>query len=145
MIAVAGFKRARTICNDQHPSVRVVYNCLTRESKKKLMELMQQWSRWQTKHQSSSSVFADVALESGEDVYFAALHVGSEKTNAVSFWFDNQGSKENIGDPVQLDGDTVPSYDRKFTLGLPTIDGSSNPERHWKLPVASIVALTVMR
>ncbi|KAI0491717.1 hypothetical protein KFK09_025977 [Dendrobium nobile] len=134
---VAGFKRARTTCNDQHPSVRVVYNCLTRESKKKLMELMQQWSQWQTKHQSSSDVPGDVGLESGEDTYFAALHVGSERTNAVSFWLDNQGKNENIGDPVKLDGDMVPLYDRGFTLGLTTLDGSTNPESGVQALVAS--------
>ncbi|XP_020583597.1 zinc finger CCHC domain-containing protein 8-like isoform X2 [Phalaenopsis equestris] len=125
---VAGFKRARTTCDDQHPSVRVVYNCLTRESKKKLMELMQQWSQWQTKHQSSCNVPENVALESGEDTYYAALNVGSGRTNAVSFWLDSQGIKENIGDPVKLDGDMVPLYDRGFSLGLTTLDGSTITE-----------------
>ncbi|RWW13709.1 hypothetical protein GW17_00022564 [Ensete ventricosum] len=58
-----------------------------RESKRKLMELMQQWSQWQAKHQLSSVIrlleSEDVPLEDGEETYFPALHVGSKKSSVV--------------------------------------------------------------
>ncbi|KAK8936303.1 hypothetical protein KSP39_PZI013612 [Platanthera zijinensis] len=134
---ITSAKRARTASSDQQPSVNVVYSCLTRESKKLLMELMQQWSQWQAKHQASTNVSGNAVLESGEDIYFAALHVGSDKTNAVSFWLDNQSKKEDIGDFVKFDGDTVPLYDRGFTVGLSTLDGPNNSESRTQASEAS--------
>uniref|UniRef100_A0A0D9XDA4 CCHC-type domain-containing protein n=1 Tax=Leersia perrieri TaxID=77586 RepID=A0A0D9XDA4_9ORYZ len=63
-------------------------------------------------------------LECGEETYYPALHVGSEKSCAVSFWVDNQ-AKESVA----LDDDSVPLYDREFTLGSTPLGDSSNNER----------------
>ncbi|KAG0483204.1 hypothetical protein HPP92_011288 [Vanilla planifolia] len=123
-----GVKRARTTCNDEQPSVRIIYSFLTRESKKKLMELMQQWSQWQANYQSSNIVSQRESLEFGEDTYFAALHVGLEKNNTVSFWLDNRSRKEEKCDSANLDSDIVPLYDRGFSLSSTSLDGLSNLE-----------------
>uniref|UniRef100_A0A0D9WPZ7 Uncharacterized protein n=1 Tax=Leersia perrieri TaxID=77586 RepID=A0A0D9WPZ7_9ORYZ len=81
---------------------------LIRESKRKLMELMQQWSEWHSRKQHTFMVlfFANMAsrisnytveklrmpfppksgeevLECGEETYYPALHVGLEKSCAV--------------------------------------------------------------
>jgi len=49
-----GVKRARV--ESKEPSVRVIYSDLTRESKRKLMELMQHWSQWQARRQHKVKV-----------------------------------------------------------------------------------------
>ncbi|KAJ6800579.1 zinc finger CCHC domain-containing protein 8-like isoform X1 [Iris pallida] len=59
---IKGVKRARTSHADQEPCVRVVYNCLTRESKKKLMDVMQQWSEWHVQYNSSSDVMFNLHI-----------------------------------------------------------------------------------
>uniref|UniRef100_A0A0D3GH03 Uncharacterized protein n=1 Tax=Oryza barthii TaxID=65489 RepID=A0A0D3GH03_9ORYZ len=51
---IRGVKRARV--ESTEPSVRVIYSNLTRESKRKLVELMQQWSEWQTRKQNTLTV-----------------------------------------------------------------------------------------
>ncbi|CAL5021417.1 unnamed protein product [Urochloa decumbens] len=116
-----GVKRARV--ESKEPSVRVIYSDLTRESKRKLMELMQQWSQWQAKRQHKLKETVEEILESGEETYYPALHVGSEKSCAVSFWVDNQ-AREN----ATMDDDSVPLYDREFTLGSTPLGDSSNTE-----------------
>ncbi|XP_040380836.1 zinc finger CCHC domain-containing protein 8 homolog isoform X2 [Oryza brachyantha] len=119
---IRGVKRARI--ESTEPSVRVIYSNLTRESKRKLMELMQQWSEWQTRKQNTLMKFGEEDLEYGEETYYPALHVGSEKSCAVSFWVDNQ-AKES----VPLDDDSVPLYDREFTLGSTPLGDPSNTKR----------------
>ncbi|KAG8075854.1 hypothetical protein GUJ93_ZPchr0006g41270 [Zizania palustris] len=116
-----GVKRARV--ESIEPSVRVIYSNLTRESRRKLMELMQQWSEWQTGKQHMLTKAAGEVLECGEETYYPALHVGSEKSCAVSFWVDNQAKESVAGDD-----DSVPLYDREFTLGSTPLGDPSNNE-----------------
>ncbi|PKA53858.1 hypothetical protein AXF42_Ash011338 [Apostasia shenzhenica] len=131
---IIGVKRARIADNDQQPSVHVVYKCLTRESKNKLAELMQQWSEWQAKHQSSSNG----TLDSGEQTYFPSLQFGSD--NSVSYCLDNQWSREHTfmdsTNCVNLHSE-VPLYDRGFTLGSTSLDGSTNTEGETEILEAS--------
>ncbi|XP_008790601.2 uncharacterized protein LOC103707757 [Phoenix dactylifera] len=122
---LAGVKRARMEYVDEQPSVRVIYSSLTRESKRKLMVLMQYWSEWEAQCQSSSSVSPEEALECGEETYFPALHVGSKMSTTVSFWLDNQARKVDV---KEMDSDLVPLYNREYTLGSTSVDGSTNPK-----------------
>lgn len=115
-----GVKRARV--ESAEPSVRVVYNNLTRESKRRLMELMQQWSEWQARKQHSLTESVEEMLECGEETYYPALHVGSERY-AVSFCVDYQ-ARENVA----VDDGAVPLYNREFTLGSTPLGDSSNTE-----------------
>lgn len=117
-----GVKRARV--ESKEPSVRVIYSDLTRESKRKLMQLMQQWSEWQARRMHHLEEAVEVTLESGEETYYPALHVGSEKSCAVSFWVDNQARESDT-----VDDGSVPLYDREFTLHSTPLGGSSNTER----------------
>ncbi|MED6187370.1 hypothetical protein PIB30_075806, partial [Stylosanthes scabra] len=80
--SILGAKRARIAADEHQPSVHFVYNSLTRASRQKLEELLQHWSEWHAKHASSSNDPSEV-LESGEETFFPALHVGLEKTSAV--------------------------------------------------------------
>uniref|UniRef100_A0A2N9E3M7 CCHC-type domain-containing protein n=1 Tax=Fagus sylvatica TaxID=28930 RepID=A0A2N9E3M7_FAGSY len=120
-------KRARMTVDEQQPSVRVMYYSLTRASKQKLEELLQQWSQWNAQHGSSTQDPNEV-LESGEEMFFPALHVGLEKKSAVSFWMDNQTGKQQNKEFIPLDGNSVPLYDRGYVLGLTSAEGSSNVE-----------------
>ncbi|XP_057445382.1 uncharacterized protein LOC130737584 isoform X2 [Lotus japonicus] len=119
-----GAKRARITVEEHQPSVHFIYNSLTRASRQKLEELLQQWSEWQAKHVPKSDDLSEV-LESGEKTFFPALCVGLEKTSSVSFWMENQTSIDKNKDFI-LDGDSVPLYDRGYALGLTSADGSSN-------------------
>ncbi|KAM3239509.1 hypothetical protein ACQJBY_053269 [Aegilops geniculata] len=114
-----GGKRAPA--ESTEPSVTVVHNNLTRKSKRELMELMQQWSEWQATKQPNSTESAEQVLDCGEETYYPALHVGSDRPCAVSFWVDNNQARENAA--VDVDDGAVPLYDREFTLG-----DSSNAE-----------------
>ncbi|RYR32767.1 hypothetical protein Ahy_A10g047293 isoform B [Arachis hypogaea] len=125
VIAILGAKRARIAVDEHQPSVHFVYNSLTRASRQKLEELLQQWSEWHAKHVSSSNDPSDV-LESGEETFFPALNVGLEKTSAVSFWMDKQTRNDKNKDFVPVDDNSVPLYDRGYALGLTSADGSSN-------------------
>ncbi|KAM0823559.1 hypothetical protein ACQ4PT_070795 [Festuca glaucescens] len=113
-------KRARV--ESAEPSVRVIYNNLTRESKRRLMELMQQWSEWQARKQHTLTDSVEEILECGEETYYPALHVGSERS-AVSFWVDSQ-ARENVA----VDDGAVPLYNREFTLGSTPLGDPSNTE-----------------
>lgn len=116
-----GVKRARV--ESKEPSVRVIFSDLTRESKRKLMELMQQWSEWQARRQHNSKEAVEDIIESGEETYYPALRVGSEKSCAMSFWVDNQARES-----ATVDDSSVPLYDREFTLGSTPLGNSSNTE-----------------
>ncbi|VAI00600.1 unnamed protein product [Triticum turgidum subsp. durum] len=116
-----GDNRAPT--ESTEPSVSLVYNNLTRESKRELMELMQQWSEWQATKQPNSTESAEQVLDCGEETYYPAIHVGSGRPCAVSFWVDNNQARENAAVDVDVDDGAVPLYDREFTLG-----DSSNAE-----------------
>ncbi|KAJ6999267.1 hypothetical protein NC653_010069 [Populus alba x Populus x berolinensis] len=111
----------------QQPSVHVMYNSLTRASKKKLEELLQQWSEWHAQ-QNSSSHDSDKMLQSGEDTYFPSLRIGMEKSSAVTFWIENQTRKQQDNAIIPLQSNYVPLYDRGYALGLTSADGPINIE-----------------
>ncbi|XP_022642725.1 uncharacterized protein LOC106775991 isoform X3 [Vigna radiata var. radiata] len=136
--SVSGVKRARINVDEHQPSVHFTYTSLTRfvqvgqknhehlwGSRQKLQELLRQWSEWHAKHAMSSNDESEV-LESGEETFFPALHVGLEKTSAVSFWMENQTRNDKNTDFMPLADHSVPLYDRGYTLGLTSTDGSSN-------------------
>eukprot|EP00258_Populus_trichocarpa_P028884 XP_024444903.1 uncharacterized protein LOC18107409 [Populus trichocarpa] len=123
---ISGVKRKRMAYDEQQPSVHVMYNSLTRASKQKLEELLQQWSEWHA--QQNSSHDSNEMLQSGEDTYFPALRVGMEKSSAVSFWIENQARKQQDNDLILLHSNFVPLYDRGYVLGLTSADGPINVE-----------------
>ncbi|KAI8016486.1 Zinc finger CCHC domain-containing protein 8 [Camellia lanceoleosa] len=126
--SISGVKKARMTADEQQPSVRVMYNSVTRGSKRKLEQLLQQWSEWHAQHFSSSHVSNEV-LESGEETYFPALHVGLDNPSAVSFWMDNQPmNQQNNREFISLDSKSVPLYDRGYSFGLTLTDGSNKLE-----------------
>ncbi|KAL5080424.1 hypothetical protein RYX36_008845 [Vicia faba] len=125
-----GVKRARITVDDEHerqPSVHFSYKSLTRASKKKLEELLQQWSHWHAKHVSSSNDPSEM-LESGEETFFPALCVGHESTSSVSFWMENQTMNGGNTDVSPIDDSSVPLYDRGYALGLISADVSNNAD-----------------
>ncbi|GFY85993.1 proline-rich spliceosome-associated (PSP) family protein [Actinidia rufa] len=128
--SISSVKKARTTVVEQQPSVHVMYNSLTRDSKQKLVELLQHWSEWHAKHCSSPHVSLDLTevVESGEETYFPALHVGLDNPSAVSFWMDNQPSNQQSKEFTPLDNNSVPVYDRGYSMVLTSTDGSSNLE-----------------
>ncbi|MBA0844044.1 hypothetical protein Goarm_001172 [Gossypium armourianum] len=119
-------KRPRMTFDDQQPSIRIVYNFLTRASKQKLEELLQKWSEWQA--EQGSSLQENELTESGEKTYFPVLRVGADKPSAVSFWIDDQRRNLHDMEFIPLDGNIVPLYDRGFAMGLTSADASSNLE-----------------
>lgn len=125
--AVSGIKRPRITVDEQQASVHVIYNSLTRESKRKLEELLQKWSEWHAQHNSSSRD-SKVELESGEGTYFPAFDVGLDKPSAVSFWIDGQTRNLQSKEVLALDNNSIPLYDRGYSFGLTSTDGPSNVE-----------------
>ncbi|XP_068637811.1 uncharacterized protein [Aristolochia californica] len=125
---ISSRKRARTISFDQQPSVCVIYSSLSKNSKKKLEELMQHWSQWHALYDSMSTGSSSDALESGEETYFPAINVDLEKSNTVTFWVDKQARPDESTEIVHLDSDSVPLYDRGYRLGLTSGDGSTQIE-----------------
>ncbi|KVH92593.1 uncharacterized protein LOC112516041 [Cynara cardunculus var. scolymus] len=123
--AVSGIKRPRITVDEQQASVHVIYNSLTRESKRKLEELLQKWSEWHTRHRSSARD-SEVELESGEGTYFPALDVGLDKPSAVSFWLDGETRNLQSKEVIALDNNSIPLYDRGYSFGLTSADGSMN-------------------
>ncbi|KAK4416292.1 protein GAMETE EXPRESSED 3 [Sesamum alatum] len=123
--SLSGVKRPRITVDEQQPSVHVTYNSLPRESKQKLEELLQQWSRWHSQSCSRSDD-SNVVLESGEETYFPALRVGLDKPSAVTFWVDNQTKVQSSKEFIPLDGTSVPLYDRGYSSALTSADGSSS-------------------
>lgn len=124
---VSGVKRPRITVDEPQASVHVKYNSLTRDSKRKLEELLQKWSEWHSRHYSASHDSKD-ELESGERTYFPALHVGVDKPSAVSFWIDSETRNLQSKEFVPLDNNSIPLYDRGYSFGLTSTDGSSNPD-----------------
>ncbi|XP_047317509.1 uncharacterized protein LOC124920962, partial [Impatiens glandulifera] len=134
LLAISGVKRARVAIDDdeEQPSVHVVYSSLTRESKQKLGELLQQWTEWHAKH-SPPCYDTKKVLESGEEMYLPALCVDRDnKPSAVFFWMDNQQRSQPDNESTQLDlnSTSVPLYDRAYTFGLTSPDGFSDMDRH---------------
>ncbi|KAK6129096.1 hypothetical protein DH2020_037169 [Rehmannia glutinosa] len=123
--SLRGVKRPRISVDEQQPSVHVIYSSLPRESKQKLEELLQQWSRWHSQRCSSLDD-SDIVLESGEETYFPALCVGLDKPSAVTFWVDNQTKVQSSKEFKPLDSISVPLYDRGYSLALTSADASSS-------------------
>ncbi|KAG5541948.1 hypothetical protein RHGRI_021692 [Rhododendron griersonianum] len=111
---ISGVKRARTIVEEQQPSVLITYNCLRRDSKRKLEELLQKWSDWHAQH--CSSLDSDEVLESGQETYFPAIRVGLDNPSSVSFWMDDQTRNQASTEFIALDSKSVPLYDRGYSL-----------------------------
>ncbi|XP_023550792.1 uncharacterized protein LOC111808824 [Cucurbita pepo subsp. pepo] len=131
--AILGVKKPRMAMDEQQPSVHIVYTSLTRDSKQKLDELLKQWSEWNAQRGSPSQGDKESEnLESGEETFFPALRVGTKKTSAVTFWIDNQTSEQQQNF-VPIDDNSVPLYDRGFTLGLTSANDSSNAEGGQKI------------
>lgn len=127
MPAISGVKRTRATSEDQQPSVHVKYYGLSRHSKRKLEQLLREWSQWSARN-GSRLQDQDEVSESGEEIYFPALDVGMGKTSTVSFWMENEVKKPQDKDSVPMEDDSVPLYDRGFAWGLTTAEGSSNRE-----------------
>ncbi|KAJ8775413.1 hypothetical protein K2173_023178 [Erythroxylum novogranatense] len=130
--SVSGVKRQRMTNDEQQPAVHIAYNSLTRASKRKLEELLQQWSEWHT-HCGSSSEDMNEVMVSGEETYFPALSVGNEKSSAVSFWIENQARNPENNSFATWDSHNTPLYDRGYVLGLTSPDGLGNVERGLKI------------
>ncbi|KAH7295013.1 hypothetical protein KP509_27G028700 [Ceratopteris richardii] len=90
-------KRSCSTCFDNTPSVQVIYKCLTRESKNKLKELLQQWAEWHGEFVSTKEAAED-HLEDGDETYFSSLKVRGMNYSSVSFWMDKPSKKARIED-----------------------------------------------
>ncbi|KAL9226001.1 hypothetical protein vseg_001861 [Gypsophila vaccaria] len=112
-----GVERLQEDCSDMESSVRVVYSSLPRRSKRKLKELLSNWSDWHAKHCAQAEDTAD-SLESGEETYFPALNVGSDKPSTVSFSMDVNFCKRQRKETVTCNQESSPLYDRGFAVGL---------------------------
>lgn len=123
----SGSKRARMSSEDHQAAVHVKYEFLSRASKKKLEELLSDWSKWDAAHCSSSKDSYD-ALESGEETYYPALHCGTENT-AVSFLIETQPMKKQKTECLSLKCDSVPLYVREYDFVLKLTDGSNEEDR----------------
>lgn len=128
---ITGTKRARVEAIDHQfgdqPSVHVIYNSLTRESKIKLKELLEQWSQWHGQHESSDKDPSKI-LEHGEETYFPALNVGGESSFTVTFWVDSLATKDENKEVASVNNNSAPLYDRGYVLGA-AVDGGSNNDR----------------
>ncbi|XP_074274679.1 uncharacterized protein LOC141598800 [Silene latifolia] len=122
-----GAKRPREVSTSRESSVRVIYNSLPSRSKRKLEELLSNWSDWHAKNCASSQDPAD-SFESGEESYFPALHVGSDNLSTVSFSMDVHVSKKQRKESVLLNHGCSPLYDRGFAVGL-AIDAEASEEK----------------
>ncbi|XAR62023.1 hypothetical protein NMG60_11016600 [Bertholletia excelsa] len=131
--SISSVKKAKITVDAQQSSVNVMYNSLTRESKQKLEELLQHWSEWHAQH-CASSYNSDKVLESGELTYFPALRVGLDSTSAVSFWMDD---RPRSSESTPLDSNSVPLYDRGYSLCLSSTDGKSNLQEGMEIVDAS--------
>ncbi|XP_073280854.1 uncharacterized protein [Primulina huaijiensis] len=121
---LSGVKRPRMTVDEKQPSVHVIYTSLTKDSKQKLEELLQEWSQWNA-HNCPSSNDLNV-LQSGEETYFPALRIDLDKSSAVVFWVDDEMKNPSSKELIPLDGMSVPIYDREFSLALTSADVSSS-------------------
>uniref|UniRef100_A0A1D1Z7Q8 Zinc finger CCHC domain-containing protein 8 n=1 Tax=Anthurium amnicola TaxID=1678845 RepID=A0A1D1Z7Q8_9ARAE len=123
--SMTGVKRVR-VTSDEQPSVHVVFKSLTRASRKKLEELLKQWSEWHAQNEAKPDASSKEALEYGEQTYFPALYVGLEKSAMVSFRVDKRARN---GEFDYVESDLVPLYDRGYVLGSTSANGSADSER----------------
>ncbi|GLJ12046.1 hypothetical protein SUGI_0182780 [Cryptomeria japonica] len=133
----SGVKRARVSYIDDQPSVHVIYNYLPRESKKKLAELLQNWSEWHSQYFANAKNSIEESLECGDEIYFPALQVGGGNTS-MTYWMDKptkQNLKEGTKDQLSQEKEEgVPYYDRACTLPLTIQNGIMDPECIEELP-----------
>ncbi|XP_021718224.1 uncharacterized protein LOC110685974 [Chenopodium quinoa] len=120
---INGSKTTEDECNNKESSVRVVYSSLPSHSKRKLEEFLHQWSEWHTQHLMSAEDPA-YCLESGEETYFPALRVGSEKSLALSFTMDGHVQKRQRKESLSVNNDCSPLYDRGYAVGLASDGGN---------------------
>lgn len=121
---INGPKKPEDECINKESSVRVVYSSLPSQSKRKLEEFLHQWSEWHTQHFIAAEDPA-YCLESGEETYFPALRLGSEKSLAVSFSMDVHVQKRKHKDSLPLNNDCSPLYDRGYAVGLASDEGNT--------------------
>ncbi|XP_047314806.1 zinc finger CCHC domain-containing protein 8-like [Impatiens glandulifera] len=122
---ISSVKKAKIVL--PQPSVNVAYSSLTRESKEKLEELLLKWSQWHDQN-CSSLLDSDEFLESGDKTFFPALRVALDKPSGVSFWIDNQSTTQQSNELYMINSDSVPLYDRGYSLALNSSDGYGNLE-----------------
>uniref|UniRef100_A0A7C9D3H9 CCHC-type domain-containing protein n=1 Tax=Opuntia streptacantha TaxID=393608 RepID=A0A7C9D3H9_OPUST len=125
--SITGVKRIRPASEGLQPSVHVKYHGLSRQSKRKLEQLLREWSEWCARNASRSRDQDDVPA-SGEEIYFPALDVGMGKTSTLSFWMENEVKSSQDKHLLHVEDDSVPLYDRGFALGLTSAEGSNNLE-----------------
>uniref|UniRef100_A0A803KV83 PSP proline-rich domain-containing protein n=1 Tax=Chenopodium quinoa TaxID=63459 RepID=A0A803KV83_CHEQI len=113
---INGSKTPEDECNNKESSVRVVYSSLPSHSKRKLEEFLHQWSEWHTQHLMSAEDPA-YCVESGEETYFPALRVGSEKPLALV-------QKRQRKESLSVNNDCSPLYDRGYAVGLASDGGN---------------------
>ncbi|KAL6954201.1 hypothetical protein U1Q18_046276 [Sarracenia purpurea var. burkii] len=75
-------KKPRSPVDERQTSVHVKYTHLTRDSKQRLEELLQQWSEWHAQHCCTSHA-SPGTLESGNQTFFPALCVGLDNPSSV--------------------------------------------------------------
>ncbi|KAL8258133.1 hypothetical protein R6Q59_030174 [Mikania micrantha] len=121
-----GLKRARQTY-DEHTFVKINFNLLSRKSKKKLEELLHQWSEWHAQ-ECSLSEGTDEDLECGEETYFPALNVSTDKSCTISFYMDNQKKKKQRVDDVHFNKGSAPIYNRNYECSLGLEDELGNKE-----------------
>lgn len=101
------------------PSVRVEYHHLSKASRKKLQELLRDWSLWQGYHSRHSS------SQSGKEEYYPALQVGPAGSSfSVSFWVDKplkHARSKEPGDNSGLVGPNLPDL-REGEADVPLYD-----------------------
>lgn len=131
-ISPRSLKRPRLSYNDDQPYVHVVYNHLSSESKKKLSELLQNWSEWHAQNAAKVKESTEEPLESGDDIYFPALHVGEGNTSMMTYWMDKPAKhilKDQTKDySLQGKEASIPYYDRACAAPLTIQDGSTKSE-----------------
>lgn len=118
-------KRVREV-DDEPTSVQIIYKLLSRKSKKKLEELLHQWSEWHAQ-ECSLSEDSDEDLESGEETYLPALNVTSDKSCTIFVYMDNQVNKKQRTEDAEFTKLSAPVYDRNYGL-LMTNDEVANKE-----------------
>jgi hypothetical protein len=99
-------KRKRSSSEERTPSVRIEYSNLPRESRRKLQEVLREWSLWQGYHSRHSfSESRDNVVESGEEQYFPALQVGPVGNSfGVAFWVDKPSKHSRMNEFVDSRG-----------------------------------------
>ncbi|KAI3730550.1 hypothetical protein L1987_61721 [Smallanthus sonchifolius] len=124
-LALPGFKRAQQL-EDEQTFVQINFNFLSRKSKKKLEELLHQWSEWHAQ-ECVLSEGSDEDLECGEETYFPALNVSTDKSCTISFYMDNQKKRQRTDD-AHFNKGSVPIYDRDYECALVSEDELANKE-----------------